>query len=184
MQLQDTGIAGGQRRQRRMQQERQGTVERTHDQNHAVGLAVDDPLVAGRVEKAWDRLFGRFHPALQLGLDEIDRCERGQNLEDLLLPRRLEVPADRFLKAGLVLLEHAAHAVQLLDAPVVGLCDVCCEVGPLGVEDLVIGVHANLWSEAGLRDEAALTAPGRACPGCRRLCARRPVIWDQPSAPS
>ena len=53
----------------------------------------------------------------------------------------LEVVGHRLLKPTLVLPDHAGHAVELFDAPLVGSGDTCGEKRLLRVEDFLKSVH-------------------------------------------
>ena len=64
--------------------------------------------------------------------------------KNVFLTRCLEVARDRLLQLGLVLLDHAPHAVKLLDPPSVGTRDIAREVGLLRINQILELVNRAL----------------------------------------
>ena len=142
--LAETGHKGMIYRERRADQQEQGSVERADDQRHAIRLAVDHSLVASFGQEARHRRFDWLHPLLQLAFLDFRLAGRRRGLEDVFLRGGLEVLSHRLLKALLMLPDHAGHPVELSDAPFVGARDPCGEQRLLGVEDILEGVHGVL----------------------------------------
>ena len=143
-QCENAGVAGRECRQCRANQQQQGSVEWPDDQRHAIGFAIDHPLVAGLGEEAGHRRFDRLHPLLQLALLDLCLARRRLGLEDVFLRGGLEVLGHRLLEALFVLPDHAGHAVELFDAPLVGAGDSCGEKRLLRVEDFLKSIHRDL----------------------------------------
>src|SRR5208282_523219 len=129
---------------RRIEEQRQWSVERSDYQRDAIGLSID----LGGVS-AFPKSFGnddiyRLHPLFQLLLREGGGSNRRHNLEDFFLTGGLEVAAHRSLKSLGVLIAQVLKACQLIDAPLVRLGRVRVEICFLLVEDFLELIHLSL----------------------------------------
>src|SRR6267154_1692479 len=140
-QRENTGVSRRERRQRRTDQQEQGSVERADDERHAVGLAIDHALVAGFGKEAWHGCFHGLHPLFELALLDLALATRCRSLEDVFLRCGLELLRHRLLEALLVLPDHAGHAVELVDAPFIGTRDARGEQRLLCVEYFLKLIH-------------------------------------------
>src|SRR5262249_17135877 len=97
-------------------------------------------MPAGR-ERARYGSLNRFHPFLELTLLKRNLTQARKRFKYLLLPLSLAILSNRSLQRCLILLQEAAHTVELLNAPGVTARHPRGEEAPLPVEHVLERIH-------------------------------------------
>src|SRR6202051_5278153 len=129
---------------RRVEEQRQRSIERADYQSHAIGLSIDPGSMSALPKGFRHDDFYRLHPLFQLLLREDGGSNWRHNLEDFFLAGGLEVAAHRSLQSLGVLIAQVLKARQLVDAPLVTLSRIRIEICFLLIEDFLELIHLSL----------------------------------------
>src|SRR5262249_35225354 len=122
------------------QQRKQWSIERSHDEGNAIGLAIHDRFVSRLCEKLGYRCLGRLHPGLKKTFCDLDCSQRCVDLKDFFRQGRLEIPAQRLIELVRVFSQQLRETVQLVNTPCKRLRNVGCEISLLPIEAILVDI--------------------------------------------
>src|SRR5215475_7049411 len=97
-------------------------------------------MPGGRKRRRYGSL-SRLHPFLELALLKRNFTQARKRFKYMLLAGSLEILSNRSLQRWLILLEEAAHTVELLNAPGVTARHTGGEEAPLAVEHVLERIY-------------------------------------------
>src|SRR5262249_52881018 len=123
------------------QQRKQWSIERSHDEGNAIGLAIHDRFVSRLCEKLWYRRLDRLHPGLKKTFRDLDCSQRRADFKDFFGQCRLEISTQRVVELVRVLRQQLCEAVQLINAPFIRPRNVAGEISLLAIEDILVNIR-------------------------------------------